>query len=109
MVDWNTGAPNPRFRVLELLKNNFAFGDTLVATTSDSPGIYALGFIGHNGEHKVLLVNKRNHETQVTLPQAGKKVEFIDQTTKSDPPASRSLTGTEYTLGAYGVAVLTFE
>ena len=31
MVDWETGAPNARFRVLELLKNNFGPGDKLVA------------------------------------------------------------------------------
>jgi len=33
MVDWETGAPNARFRVLELFKNNFGPGDNLVATS----------------------------------------------------------------------------
>ncbi len=41
MVDWNTGGPNARFRVLELLKNNFGPDDKIVKTTSDSPYVYA--------------------------------------------------------------------
>src|SRR5579884_3536012 len=42
MVDWNTGAPNARFRVLELLKNNFAAGDKIVEAHINSPYIAAL-------------------------------------------------------------------
>jgi len=107
MVDWNTGAANPRFRVLELLKKSFAVGDQIVGTSIDTPTVFAMGFISQGGEHKLLLVNKRDHPTEVTLPQAAKKVELVDQATKSDPPAVREMNESKYLLGAYGVAVLT--
>ncbi len=109
MVDWNTGAANPRFRVLELLKNSFSAGDRLVATNCDTSAVYALGFVSANGEHKLLLVNKRNHETLLTLPQMGKRVRFVDLSTGSLPAASHSLTDDKYTLGAFGVAIVTLS
>jgi hypothetical protein len=108
MVDWNTGAPNPRFRVLELLKGAFDFGGKLVNTAIDTPMIYALAYIGQAGDHKLLLVNKRDHPVDVSLPQTAKKADFVDQTTKSDPPVRRTLNDSKYALGAYGVAVLSF-
>jgi hypothetical protein len=109
MVDWNTGAANPRFRVLELLKDSLSPGDQIVEAASDSAGVYVLGLLGRDASHKLLLVNKRAHATQVTLPQAAKKVEFVDQTTRSNPPESRELSDTKYTLGGYGVAVVTLQ
>jgi hypothetical protein len=109
MVDWNTGAANPRFRVLELLKHNFEPGDQIVTASCDAQAVYVLGFIGHGGAHKLLLVNKRNHDVQLTLPQAARKVEFVDLTTKSDPPASRQLTEDKYVLTGLSVAVVTLQ
>ncbi len=109
MVDWNTGSANPRFRVLELLKSNFTVGDKIVSTATDSPAVFALGFIDQAGEHKLLLVNKRNHSVELTVPQTAKKVEFVDETTQSNPPAVRELNENKYQLGAFGVAVLTLQ
>jgi len=108
LVDWNTGAPNARFRVLELLKNSVDLGAKLVNTSTDTSMIYALGFISPNGDHKLLLVNKRSHPIEVALPEQAKKVEYVDQTTKSDPPVRRTLNDNKLTLGGYGVAVLWF-
>jgi hypothetical protein len=107
MVDWNTGGPNARFRVLELLKNNFALGDRLVGVNPGTSAVYALGFIGQRGEHKLLLVNKRDKDVELTLPQPGEKVQFVDQTTRNNPPAVRELHSSQYTLGGLGVAVVT--
>jgi hypothetical protein len=107
MVDWNTGGPNARFRVLELLKNNFAAGDKLVSANAGAAAVYVLGFMGREGERKLLLVNKRNKDVELTLPQPGKKVEFVDQTTKNNPPAVQKLRDSKYTLGGLGVAVVT--
>jgi hypothetical protein len=109
MVDWNTGAANPRFRVLELLKQNLLPGDKLVETGTDTPVIYALGLIGKDGKHKLLLVNKRDRDIDVKLPQAAMSVEFVDETTQSEPPHRRELSGDEYKLGAFGVAVVTLR
>jgi hypothetical protein len=35
-------------------------------------------------------------------------VEFLDQTTKSDPPVWHALNESKYTLGEYGVAIVWF-
>ena len=109
MVDWNTGAPNARFRVLELLKNNFGPGDKLVQVANGSPYVYALGFITGSGEHKLLLVNKRNRDFELTLPQTAKKIQYVDQTTKAGPPATQMANTGKITLRGLGVAVVTLE
>jgi hypothetical protein len=109
MVDWNTGSANARFRVLELLKNNFLPGDKLVPASAGPSAVYALGFITPGGVHKLLLVNKRNKDIQLTLPQSAKKVEYVDQTTKSKPPATAVGGTNSYKLGGLGVAVITLQ
>lgn len=112
MVDWNTGAPNARWRVLELLKSNFGPGDKIVDTKADakgSPYVFALGFVTKNGERKLLLVNKRDRDLNVTLSQAGKQVQFVDQVTMGSPPATEQLSGEAVQLHGLEVAVVTFQ
>lgn len=63
LVDWDTGAPNARYRALQLLLRHFAPGDSLVTTTSSVFGypdnrIHAQGFVTVDGGRKLLLVNK---------------------------------------------------
>ena len=107
MVDWNTGAPNARFRVLELLKSNFGPGDKIVATSSGTPYVYALGFIAPDGKRKLLLVNKRDREIALKLPEAAREIRFVDQTTKGEPPATEQLSAPEVKLRGLSVAVVT--
>lgn len=109
MVDWNTGAPNARYRVLQLLKDNFAPGDKLVKTSSGSPYVYGLAMITPAGEHKLLLVNKRDRDIQLTLPQAAKEVQVVDQTTGANPPLHRSLNSNKITLHGLAVSVFTLK
>ncbi len=109
MVDWKTGAPNARFRVLQLLKNNFKPGDKLVETSSGSPDVYALAFIDTSGERKLLLVNKRDRDFALTLPLAARDVTFVDGITKADPPRQQRLDGSAYTLRSLGVAIVEFQ
>jgi hypothetical protein len=109
MVDWNSGTANARFRILELLKNNFGPGDKIVSVSAGAPTVFVLAVIGRGGEHKLLLVNKRDREVELTLPQPGKKVEFVDQTTKNNPPAVRDFNESKYKLGGLGVAVVTLQ
>jgi len=106
MVDWNTGAPNARFRVLELLKNNFHAGDKIVAASSGTPYVYALGFITPDGKRKLLLVNKRDREVELKLPHAAREIRFVDQTTRGAPPASEPLNSTQVKLRGLSVAVV---
>jgi hypothetical protein len=105
MVDWNTGAPNARFRALELLKANFGPGDKLVATGEVPRFIHAQGFLTRAGKRKLLLVNKRAREIAITLPAAGASVALAGQ---PDPLPIRTLNSDTLTLPAYGVAVVTF-
>ncbi len=107
MVDWNTGAPNARFRVLELLKNNFGPGDKIVSTRSESPYVYALAMIKPSGVRKLLLVNKRDRDMEVTLPGRAGEVQYVDQTTKGNPPVKASIDSDRITLRGFAVAVAT--
>ena len=107
MVDWNTGAPNARYRVLQLLKSNFQPGDKLVKTSSASPYVYALGAVAANGGRKLLLVNKRDRDIELTLPGPASEVLYVDQTTKGDTPKREPLSGDKLTLRGLGVAVVT--
>jgi Glycosyl hydrolases family 39 len=109
MVDWKTGAPNARFRVLQLLKDNFAPGDKIVETKSMSPYVYALGMITTDGAHKLLLVNKRERSIEVTLPEEGKQVQFVDQITSSSPPAQQPVNGKALMLRGLAVDVVTLQ
>ena len=89
LVDWHTGAPNARFRVLELLKNNFTPGDRLLATNSQSPFVYGQAFRTRGGERKILLVNKRNRGIELKLPgTSGATASVVDQTTRGEPPGA---------------------
>jgi hypothetical protein len=105
MVNWNTGAPNARFRVLQLLKTNFHPGDKLTHVSTGTPYVYALGFTGADGKHKLLLVNKRDREFNLTLSSGFAEVEYVDQTTKENPPAKQHLETPQLTLRGLSVAV----
>ena len=109
MIDWKTGAPNPRFRVLELLRSNLLPGDQIVSTKVDSQEIYALGFVSQKGEHKILLVNKRDSEIHVTIPQRAKHIQRVDTTTKAESAVKESVNRNALTLHPYAVMVVTLE
>ena len=109
MVDWNTGLPNARFRIVELLKNNFGPGQKIVTATSKSPYIYALGLIGRSGEHKLLLINKRNRDIDLKLDRRVKTIEFVNQDTKGDPPKKENGTGDSVKLKGFEVAAVTLD
>lgn len=109
MVDWNTGAPNARFRVLQLLKSNFAPGDKIVHTAKTSPYVYSPGMAKPNGGRRILLVNKRDREMQVELTDAVRTIEYVDQTTKGNPPAKQDVSGKTVALRGLSVAVATLR
>jgi hypothetical protein len=108
MVDWNTGAPNARFRVLELIKNNFGPGDKIVKTAGGSPFIRAMAVVTTKGDKKLLLINKRDRDIEYALPAAAQSIEVVDQTTKAAPVERRSLGTDRLTMHGFGVAVVTF-
>ena len=108
MVDWNTGAPNARFRVLELLKNNFGPGDKLVTTSSVPDFVHAQGFVTRGGRHKLLLISRRDRNIDIPLTGArNATAQIVDQTTQGNPARTEKLSGDTFRLPGYGVAVIT--
>jgi hypothetical protein len=69
MMDWVTNQPIARYWVLKLIKDSFHPGDKLVESSLDSEDVAAQAFVTPAG-HKLLLVNKRNREFEVELPDA---------------------------------------
>ncbi len=111
MVDWNDGTPNPRFRVLQLLHDNFGAGDKVVEIEggpfSSSPFVYSLAVVGKDGKKRVLLVNKRDRVMKVTVSGAsGGDETYADQTTGAQPPATLKLSSDEVVLNGYSVSAV---
>jgi hypothetical protein len=114
MVDWNTGNPNPRFRVLQLLHDNFGPGDKVVGLGGDffshNPYVYAMPVITKDGKKRVLLVNKSQNPMDVQLAGAGgSQMEYCDQTTGFDPAKKVSVNSDKISLNGFSVAVLTLK
>ncbi len=124
MIDWKTGRPNARYLVLKILRDNFSPGDKLVATTFQSPAVYAQGFLTPAGERRILLVNRRNHVADVLLPGAARghmvmadektDVKPNESTAPSDSsdskfggPVPTELTSDHVALPAFAVAIVT--
>lgn len=111
MVDWETGRPNARLRVLELLQGNLKPGVVIVATETDNEAVlHAVGFITENQRRKVLLINKHGGDLKVSmhgLQQA--KLEFVDLSTGGGPPHQQIVHGSSFTLSAYATAILMME
>jgi hypothetical protein len=112
MVDWNTGSPNPRFRVLQLLHDNFSPGDKVVGLgenfSAHNPYVYAMPVITKEGKRRVLLVNKSQNPMDVQFAGAsGGQLEYVDQTTGFDRPRKIRLDSDKQTLNGFSVAVVT--
>ena len=108
MLDWNTAQPNARYWALKMIIDNFRPGDKLVETSSGSGNVTAQAFVSPRGERKLLVINKREREFAVDLPEfGGGRLQMIDLATGSNPPASSSIAGTSIKLGGFGIAVVT--
>jgi hypothetical protein len=109
MLDWETGKPNPRYWSLKLLCDNFGPGGKVVE--SSLPGdayVYSLAEITRDGKRRLLLVNKRNRTTKISVPGAsGGQQDYVDQTTGYQPPASRKLTSDVVELNGFAVSAVT--
>ena len=109
-IDWNTGRPNPRYRVLQLLNGNFGPGDKLVESGEQDTSFIAQGIITAKGARKILLVNKMSKQQTITIRGLnGSKIEYVDETTALNPPASSKLTNDIINLNPYEVGVFTLR
>ena len=113
MVEWEKGTPNPRYRVLQLLKDGLGAGDKMVdmqdASAGAPPGtVYVQGFVKPDGKRRLLLVNKRDHPQSIVVAGAsGGQVDFVDQKTGFGPPGSEKQASDTVALDGFAVAILT--
>lgn len=107
MVNWNTGRPNARLRVLELLHQSFSPGDQMVRTKISGTAIAAQAFSTPTGK-KLLLVNKRNRDVTITLPDTFDhgKMTTVDTTTGASAPATNAVGGHPILLHPFAVCVV---
>lgn len=107
MMDWENGKPNARYWVLKLIKDNFGPGDKLVSTSFNDAAVVCQAFITTSGK-KLLLINRRNKETQIDLPADAKGawIDYVDVTTGENPPAQMTVKDTSVTLKPFGVEVV---
>jgi hypothetical protein len=108
MVNWINGNPNARYWALKLLIDNFGPGDKLMTTNYDgNASIDYQAFVTKKGK-RILLINKRNKEVQITLPAEAKggQANSVDVTTRENPPASAQLVDNKVILKPFSVTVV---
>jgi hypothetical protein len=108
MMDWTNNQPNARFWVLKLIKDSFHPGDKLVETLWRERDIDAQAFVTPTGR-KLLLVNKRNREIVVSLPDSAKVTALtVDQQTGDNLARAVQLTAGTIQLEPFAVTVATW-
>jgi len=108
MMDWKTNQPNARFWVLKLIKDSFHPGDKLIETKVASKDVSAQAFITPAG-HKLLLVNKRNREEIVMLPDPEKaKVLAVDPESGNSAARTVAMNGGAIHLAPFAVTVVSW-
>lgn len=108
MMDWTTNQPNARFWVLKLIKDSFHPGDKLVETALHSGDVSAQAFATPGGR-KLLLVNKRNREIPVSLPDADKASALaVDPETGDNAARAVQLTAGTIKLEPFSVTVVSW-
>lgn len=108
MINWINGNPNSRYWVLKLLIENFGPGDKLVTTNyTGNSSIDYQAFVTKRGK-RILLVNQRNKELQIVLPEEAKggQAKSVDVTTRENAPSSTQLTHNKITLKPFSVTVV---
>ena len=110
MLDWETGAPNARYRVLQLLCAHLRPGDDVVETRAAAPAVHAQAFVRRDGTRRVLLVNTRDVAAIATVNEARAGRAFVvDVDSAGAGPSRRALAaGDALRLGAFGVAIVVF-
>ena len=102
------GKPNARIWVLKLLRDNFSPGDKIVEISAPSqasagnPYVYSYAVVTKLGKHKLLLLNRRNQNFDLSVHgAAGGQLDFVDVTTGFQPAASTKLTSDNLTLHGF--------
>jgi hypothetical protein len=114
MVEWKHGTPNARLWVLHLLHDNFGPGDKVVEiapfthASKNQVYLYGLALVTKSGKRKLLLVNKRDRDFDVSVAGAsGGQVQSVDVTTGFQPASSAKLNSDQLTIHGFSVSVIT--
>jgi hypothetical protein len=108
MMDWTNAKPNARFWVLKLIKDNFKPGDKLVdtgLTGVNEADVTAQAFDTPAGK-RLLLVNKRGHSAEVSIPAGAVSAMAVDEKSGEGPARSVSMAHGKITLDPYAVTVV---
>src|SRR2546430_8357755 len=115
MVDWNNGNPNARLWVLKLVHDNFGPGDKIVEiapvgpAAPDSVYVTGLAVVTKAGRRKMLLVNKRDRNLNLSIAgAAGGNFDYVAVTTDFQPPVSGKLGPGRLLTKAFAFGVLPF-
>lgn len=107
LLDWKTGQPNARYRVLQLLHDNLGPGDRLVETKQFSSDVFVQAYVSAGGQRKLLLINKRDQDIPVQLPgAAGKVARCVDLTTSAEAAAMVTVPTGGFVLRPFSVMVV---
>jgi len=113
LLDWTTGLPNARCRVLQLLIDNLKPGDKLVGAPVNTAQLYAQPIRKSDGRRMVLLVNKTSSDVEARLEHDQsdeRKVQWRevheDVTSGTGVPAFQSLLSDHITLHGFAVMVV---
>ena len=67
-----------------------------------------MGVQSRDGKRRMLLVNKRDRDIEILVAgAAGARQDYVDLTTKFDPPSSAKVEGEKITLRGLAVVVVT--
>lgn len=106
MLDWRTGRPNARFRVLQLLLKHLRPGAALCRSRASLAPVYSLGFRTPAGGREVLLVNKAHRQLDIRLRGLrGAAIEVVDGRSAGGPPRDAVPRHDAFLLPGYAVAI----
>jgi hypothetical protein len=107
LLDWKSGAPNARYRVLQLLHESFGPGDRTVRATLPSHEVFAAAYRSRDGGQRILLINKRARPADIRLAgSSGVMEKHVDQITGSNAIVSRRLNSDVIHLEGFSVMVI---
>lgn len=111
LVDWTTGKPTARLRVLELLEQYFKPGIELMQTNTSAEGLlHAQAFVDEQDRENVLLVNKGNQTLEVLLEGAHPGiVRVVDLSSGGGPWRTEHIRGPSVLIPGYATAIVTVE
>ena len=109
MLDWATGVPNARYRVLELIHDEIRPGCRLIEIPDQSYAgtLHALA-LRDRGHRKVLMINKTDTPVAVDVDALqGAQIRIVDQRSAGGSIREEQSSSNTFTLGGYAVAVAT--